>query len=520
MDIQNLINYALVKSIYEEKKDYINIFIPFVLKVLDKENIDFNIEIIQNKLSKSFEISIPLYTIKTIINKSRKKDYCDILKDGKIILKENGKNFLYKIYEKENSINRDINLILEDIREYIKKQHIMKSNEQILTELKNFLKYNIIDLIEFFNPKGEFKNLKKNANNISINNNKYIIDYLLEINKLKNNFYQIFENIFYGSLISTLLTYSDLNMINKKISRLTIYLDTNFVFNIFGFRNQTIAKSSNELYNLLKSYKIKLKIFDFTEQEIIRFLRNYNPDQYFNSIEVDDVYYILKSKGWTLEDCYNFIYSFNDKLKNLGIEKESTNFDFKKINIENEKYKSLLNYKENTKFLKEINEFSIKHDLAAIEMIKRIRKTSKRYIEDSIAVFLTCDTKLSKYDFYEEGHIENFTCPEIINDKFLTNFLWLKNPQINKNLPLNYIISLNSENLINRNIWYKFFDNHIKLREEDKINEKDIGLLIYHHRLSEDLTNIDSDDQITESFILNKIEEAKNEYNEKMKKKI
>ena len=53
------------------------------------------------------------------------------------------------------------------------------------------------------------------------------------------------------------------------------------------------------------------------------------------------------------------------------------------------------------------------HDLAAINMIERMRRHPVRRIEDSKAFLLTSDGKLSQFDFIELGHKESSTVCEV-----------------------------------------------------------------------------------------------------------
>jgi len=520
MDIKIFINYALIKSFYEEKRDYIYIFVPFLLKVFINENKPLKIETIQTDFKNFFDMDIPIYTLNTIISRAKKSEY--INKQNEYYnIEEKGKQFILEKFNSEDEMNRKIYGLTDDIIKFIyEKYNIKFNNYNILKILQCFIKKNSIFLIEFFYP----NSIQQKSDTTLDTNERYIIEYFNYAKERSEYFYDILSDIFNGSLISTLLYYEDINKINQKFKDLTIYFDTNFMFSIMGFRYQLFAKPAIELFDLLKKNKFRLKIFQFTIDEMRRYLYNYDPSSYISSIKVDDIYCVLKSKNWTIDDCYNFIAKIDKEIMDLGIEIEYIKLDLKKDDDYNNIYKLLEGYKSN-KNIEEPKTFSIDHDLSAIEAIRKIRKISCGNLENSKAIFLTSDMKLSRFNYLEMGHKDNKTCPEVITDRFLTNYLWLKNPDFKNSLPLNSTLSLYSEILIDRRIWNRFVNNLKRLREEGKVTDEDIGNLIYYHRIEEDLGVKKDPEQISNDFILDEIKIAKKEnakeredYEEEIKK--
>ncbi len=520
MDIKILINYALIKSFYEEKRDYIDIFVPFLLKVLINENKPLKIETIQTDFKNLFDMDIPIYTLNTIISRAKKLEYIS-MQNEYYNIEEKGKKFILEKFKSEDEMNRKTNSLIDDIIIFINKKYCINfNNNDILNILQSFFKKNSIFLIEFF-----YSNSIQHKSDTTLNvNERYIIEYFDYAKDRNEYFYNILSDIFNGSLISTLLYYEDINKINQKFKDLTIYLDTNFMFSIMGFRYQPFVKPAIELFNLLKKYKFKLKIFQFTLSEMKRYLFNYDPSSYIGSIKVDDIYCVLKSKNWTIEDCYNYIAKIDKKITDLGVEIEYIELDPQKIENYEKIHKALESYKFNIN-IEEPKTFSIYHDIAAIEAIRKIRKTSCGNLENSKAIFLTSDMRLSKFNYIEMGHKDYKTCPEVITDRFLTNYLWLKNPDFKNSLPLNATLSLYSEILIDRRIWNRFVNNLKNLREVGEVTDEDIGNLIYYHRIEEDLGVKKNPEQISNDFILDEIVTVKKEntkvredYEEEIKK--
>ena len=279
----------------------------------------------------------------------------------------------------------------------------------------------------------------------------------------------------------------------------------------------SITKPAQELFELLKDYKFRLKVFDFSINEMVRVVKGYLSERhkYFPHIKVDSIYSNLKNKGWTREDCIGFISNIEQKIYALGIQIENTGIDLNKWEIpKDDIYLRISQYKPDQHPLGQ------KHDICAIEKIKEIRKRPQRNIEDCIALFLTSDRKLAKFNLVESGHRENFTVCEVILDKLFTVLLWFKNPQAVKELPLTIVLSTQFEILISKDIWNRFFNTVMSLRKENEISEDGISMLVYHNNITEDLILIKDPREINEEFILNKIKERKKEMDENRERMI
>jgi len=510
MATQLILKYFLVKSIYEEKRNYIDVFVPFLLKVLWEKQKPLNWETIQTELEKYFNITIPIYTINVIGTRAAHLEYIT-QKQKFLCLEEKGKDYVQKILKKEKETNREINVLVDNIRSFIKEKHAFSlASDEIFKRLQSLLKKHVSPLAEFFNPQAtsEFPTdqLKREE--------YYLIEYFKDVDKRNPEFYKILRNIYYGSLISTILSYQEIDKSTQKFRSLEVFFDTNFVFSIMGLHYSFISNPAKELFQMLKKYNFKLKIFDFTIDEMTRVLKRYSNQQYkyLPSIKVNSIYSNLKIKGWTEQDCIKFISNIENKIWDLGIEIEQTDIDLNKFNSPDDRYKSLSNYKPDQNLVGQA------HDTAAIYMIKKIRKTPKRKIEDSSAIFLTSDLKLTHFDFVEMGHKDNTTCCEVISDRLFTNLLWLKNPNLNTDLPLNVLLSLHSELIVDRNVWDRFYKNLVGLKEEERISDADISTLIYYHNIEEDLVGT-IPEQVTHDSVLAKIEEAKKQIDNKIKRK-
>lgn len=516
MNNKLLYTYALVKTLYEQGKNYIDTFYPFVLEVLPRDKSPLNLASVQEKIKEDRGLNIPEYSLKSIITRAKRRGYI-VVERWQPRLTERGVEYLDRL-EPERDVKRRINELLEDIRIYLNIPQLPL--EEVYKILLCFINENIESVVEFFNPSGVYR-LKVPQVKIQKLEPK-IVQYFELVEKQRPGLWKTLQDILYGSVISTSVMSSNIAEINKKFKDLQVFLDSNFIFSLFEFHFPEINKPAEELFELLKTYKFELKVFDFTIDEMVSVLINYSREQYMyvSSIKVNSMYSNLKSKGWTNEDVREFIQKIETKIWDLGIKIERSDIDPKTYMPRKEYVDSILKYKPLQPYQTERVHY---HDLAVIEKIKEIRNSPKREIERSKAIFLTSDLKLSRFDFLELGHKERATVCEVIPDRLLTNLLWLKNPIIVKDIPLKSIIAIHSrEMFIDRKIWKRFYENIRKLKEEEHIQDKDISMLFYERHIEEVLLKLDESeiDKITSEFILEEIKKMSNTIDIKTQRKL
>jgi len=510
----SMITYSLIKSIYEESKDFLDIFVPFVLNSFPEGKKECNLDILSKCLEEKFGLLVPKHTLNTLIKRAARNLYVQ-RSQNKCFLTDKGADLILKTITKQEETKREINALFEDISNFIKENFSIDVNTEDIKELLNsFIKRQLGPLITFFNPK-LFKEEWRGEGN---KNEFYLIKYFKFAKQQKPSEFKYLEDIFYGALISSLVNKEDISALSKNFKKLQIFLDTNFMFSIMGLHYDYICKPAKELFELLRSNKFQLKIFNFTIDEMVRVLKGYIKEEqkYIPNIKVNSIYSNLKIKGWTRDDCIRYISKLEQRIHELGIQIEYTDID-----LERWKPNNIDIFSRISEYKRDQNPLGKKHDLCAIEEIKRRRGIKpKKEIESCGSVFLTSDLKLAQFNFVEFGHKDNFTVCEVISDRILTTLLWLKKPSVIKHLPIETFMSIESEILIDRNIWNRFYDNLTKLKDEEYITEDDISILLYYHQLEQDLAFINDPDEITSRLVLEEIEKSKKTIDEKTKKMI
>jgi hypothetical protein len=507
------LTYALIKALYEKGQDYIDCFWPLMLKVLPKDGSGLEITIIQSKIKDNSIIEIPQHALSTIITRSTRNGYSQ-RKKNQVFLLTKGLTYLNKL-EPETDTQSRINELIDDFRSFVYEQRKETlAPEKIQAILLSFVNENIETLVEYCNKGGGAvkellakKELKEYENTI--------LNYFEIAEKRKPNVYKTITDIIFGSVISTLPGTKDFAEASKKFEKTQVFLDSNFLFWVLDLHHPAFCTPAKELLGLLKNFRFDLRVFDFTIDEIVRVLKGYIWEQqyYYPGVKVNTIHSSLKSRGWTIEDVKLYISKIEVKISEIGASIVPTKIVLKDYKPNKVEYISKLNrYKPNQNVLGQ------NHDLAAIEEIQTRRKTPRHFLETADYLFLTSDLRLSKFDLFEMGHRDNQTICEVISDKLLTTILWLKSPNLVRDVPLKTILAIHSrELLINKVIWGRFYENLKKLRFEGKIDGGDITMLFYNHYIEDVLRLIDETQvaKINAEFIMEEIQKAEERIDEK-----
>jgi len=521
--IKQIYTYALIKSFYETGEDYLDTFYPFIVDIISNKKGGVLINDLQRELESKFGLHIPIHTLNTIATRAKRKGYIES-RERKFFLTKKGKEY-FGFEKLREEITNEVEYLFSDVVNFIKNKYsISISPSEIKNEFYKFVQKYIDFLTYFLLDEKEYSKLPPSQ---ITPKERFIMDYIIMAKDTKKETFEIIEKIIFGSIISIVLKFEDISKVEQKFKDCEVYLDSNFIFSLLELDRKEFSKPAKELFNLLRLYKFKIKVFSFTLDEISNVLRGYIEKQYdyFYGIKVDSVYSNLKEKGWTSEDVLEFIAELNSKVLNLGIEINWINKDLRSYEGSLEKYRKLLKvYKPNQPTL------SQNHDLMAIEEIQKIRKKKPRKLEECRALFLTSDIKLSRFNYEEMGHREGKTVSEVILDRLFTNILWLKNPKLSPKLPLEFFISFYYKNLIiKREIWEKFLSIIKILLNEKKTSIKNVTMLFYHKYIEEELKEFTENDidKINENYVLKKIEEAleiekkeKKSHEEKIRKEI
>ena len=477
--MESLYTYALVSTIYDEKGDYIDCFLPFVLSVIDSK-VSNTLGELKGRTTEKYSLEIPTHSLKTILTRCKRKGYLT-LENRQYILNEKGEKFNEEIEQKQT--RREIAGFLNKLEEYVEQKGL--DAKEIENAFQQYIIANLKSLFYFIDA--EAYQLDKN---IRVRNEAFscITEFIIKVENTSPELFKVFQNIVFGKIIAlSIQGVKDISEMQQNFSKTTLFLDTNVVFDILGLQGIEAQKVTDEFVKLTqKSKKFTFRVFDFTVDEIIRVISSYlsQSNKYLSGVRVDSIYYYLKAKGWKRSEVSHFIQNIDHILLEKGIHISQTE---KFIPIEgfDDKINKLAEYKP------EGLSISYKHDLRAIIEVGKLRSNRVSKFEKAEFFFLSQDAKLGRFNFFEFEHKQYQSVPEVVLERALTNLLWLKEP---KDIPLNALISFHKKYaVVDQGVWKIFYNKILSAKEDDQDFYNDTTTLLCHNQLQSTLSDLDEE---------------------------
>jgi hypothetical protein len=495
-----------MRCLQDAGEDYLDSFWPFVFFVFSSDEVK-TIDSIELELKQKFRLDMPIHVIRTSLKRLIRKHYIEEEQSNQYRLTDEGIKYLDR-FETDDMVSRKVNALKVDIEDFFKEKGINLDNHEIQELLLHVIEENIDPLMEFF-----INASIKSPNNVSGykdgSNERILLDYISVAYEQKPEHYETLKDIFLGSIISMFLktkkpSYFD-KVKNLNFKNCKIFLDSNFVFSLLELHPDEFVKASKELFNLIKESEFDVYVFDFTIGEIKNVLEGFLSESYIYppDVSIEGVYGVLARKQREKSEVESFLDNLDTTLNDQGIKIFQTGIKVNSYQPDDKLFSLLGSYKTNE------NPFAIKHDLVAIDQIRNLRDSPVYKINKAKALFLTSDFGLSKFNFYEMGHNQNRTISEVILDRFLATFLWLKNPKSDVSL-FSIIGVYSSELFIKRNIWRKFYEVVTQLKENGKISEEKIADLFEGSYIQGILRDFNENEacKIDQNFVLQQAEEA------------
>ena len=186
-----LLQYALIKSIFDQTDDILDSFYPFVISCIP-ENDSIDLKKMQEKLEDLYNFSIPVHVLNKIVKSGiSKSEISSSIKNNlwPIVINETGLKKRSELLD-EKEVEREINFLANSISVYFKGKNVQENDEIIKENLIKFIEKNTFQLVDHcFND--DSLNIAKFEDH-----EKLLILYILEIERSKPKEYEIFRKLF------------------------------------------------------------------------------------------------------------------------------------------------------------------------------------------------------------------------------------------------------------------------------------------------------------------------------------
>ncbi len=532
---------AYVHETNENFKDFSDIFVPLVKRVLSEIYANGTTKGVLDDLKKAVDIKyaldMPYPIVKKITQKIAKEynhsnavNFQAFESDGSFIMQ----NYIFADYEEEISAReQEIDLIQAGFETYLLSKDITLEKTP---SIYSYIEKNKQSLSKFFAHKNE------NINNEEIEEIELLqADFLRSVKEIPNMFNPL-KRVYLGSIIASYLELKFENLPDK----IEFVLDTNFVISLINLNSIASFHTCKKIVEICTQMGHKLSVLQDTIGEtknlLMRCAGEYEKSFLAKKIDEESVYGACDRNKYGRTDLERIAHNFHEDLTSTY-----------QINIvpSTETYQKTAKYSKEYEILKE-REIQQKkqgflgalHDATVIEYVKA--KRGGRYVanfEDAKCWFVNSISDMPYLLSLQRGNQGN-----VIKAEDLVNRLWLSNPSI---IPSNEIAELGLSRLISGTIsnatpsaktLKKLDENFQKYAKQNPISDKECARVamalsektienlklvnelsqtnddaIFTEKINYALKEYERREQIEEEKKQQSIEQLKNEVDEKLK---
>jgi hypothetical protein len=407
---------------------------------------------LQLDFKKSYNINIPIPTLRVILNKISSK-YCDTFTihndDSFIINNFPNKDFTQLIEQQKNSID-----LLFDLY-----------NSFLLRKRLDPTKYDLLDYIE--NNKNQILRFFSGDFSLHSDNSQVQARFIKELLCIPE-YNPIISRLFLGAMISS---YIELDVDESMDKDKTLLLDTNFIVSLLDLHSIESFLNCKMLIEIARGLKYKIEVMPFTVDETTALLNrialNLNNVTYFQSQDKDSIYNGCFRRNISASSLSMIARKFMSKLQN----------DYGIIQTDMAINNSIINEAKQSAIYKQLktrinNPDGALHDATLLYYTQKLRKANPNSFAD-INVWFVTDAR----GFSETISFVPKNVPLTIRTEELLNIMWISHPLYNSDDFIKTTISKAISSTLNNTLpdrkMLKEIDKKLQVVRDFPINTKD-----------------------------------------------
>ncbi|RMG74172.1 MAG: hypothetical protein D6711_09445 [Chloroflexi bacterium] len=474
-----LVSLAILKTNYENNRDFLEIFVPIVAEAIRISNEEIvTAGNVQKDVEQQFGLTIPQNTLKTILIRVKKRGY---LRQENRILYKNAE----KLADLESSF-KQVQLNVVRMYEDLIKEFLRYCDTQLDIE---FNESEADNAFQIYLRENEVRNYQETViperrlSKLSTRSVIYFVGmFIKHLEETHSSHFASWTTISTGNMLANSVYLADPAQPNRRFKNTSIYFDTSFLIYALGYAGEPRQAPCTELLELLYEVGADLKVFRHTIEEIRGILaacENRIAQGQLSTAYGDTLEYFI-SKRYSATDIALLSVQLERDLGSLRITvEEKPDYSIHSYVIDEDGLKLSLNSRIP---YRDPDGSAIYHDIDSISAIVRLRRgKAETFVEYSRALFVTSNSDLaqaSKDFFLSEKHPR--AVPPCVTDYDLTTKIWLKKAHSAPNLPrkriiADYYAAIQPDN----GLLKQYYEEIEKLREGRKITREDYYLLRY-----------------------------------------
>lgn len=487
--MQNIIaSLALLKANLDNEKDYIEIFVPFVITLIKKNDYSkIDLGQICIDFSEEYHFSIPLQPMKAILERTRKRGYIAYKKGVGFIprRKRIGKHeFSKRSIEQLRKYNR----VIQAFKDFCKTEYDQDISDTDANKIIiAFLKDHELDIL--FASRSMDTILPEAYSTAS---ERFLIyKFIVYTHQAAPDLFSFIVDITIALIFSETVFYGNVEKFKGSIQGQNYYLDTSILFNVIGINGEIMESAYNDFINLLTSHDVNLWVFKHTYNEFLGILEGcltWIDHSSFDPKKAGHALRYFRERNYSKSDILEIIHNTDPILEKLNIQviNAPAPQEYKTHQIDEEALTKVIIdvYKSNDPSFDAIEkEDTIYRDIRSISSIHRLRRGKKpKTLQDANHIFITTNSSLAYASKVFENKFmgtEYFYIPTTLTDTFTGTLIWIRSP-------LNIAETINEKKLLancysalqpSDRLISMLIDKAEKLEKSGEINEDQLIIL-------------------------------------------
>ena len=481
---------ALLKVLWDRyKKDYIEIFVPFIATLIKRKNYkEIKMEQICTDFREEFGIEIPYHPMITILNRATKRGI--IRKShGKYIPERDGL-IKYDFTDISNKQIKRQNEVIKKFRDFCKERYEQNIGEKqaedvFIAYLKKYDWEILFAAVEEGSPLPNVKVSKEHM---------FLVSKFIEvICKEETAIFDSIIEIANGHILASVIFYNmEFKRIGSNLKKVNCNLDTRFILRLLGTEGEERKRVYCNLLEMIRRERSNLYIFKHTHEEIGGILencRNWVANSAYDPSRASISTRHFVEQGYTQSDIDRLVnVKYPQTLGRYFIKvvdtPESEKHPYYQIDENQLKEAIVERYKKTVPDFEEFKkEFTIQKDINSISAVNILRKGRKpRTVKEAEHVFITTNSSLAfankNFEDLQMKGTNSFQVPVCLTDVFIGTFIWLQSPSKDMGITKRKIIADAYAALQpDRILLKRFVDELKKLRKDGEVSDEEFYVL-------------------------------------------
>ena len=509
--VRGLVTVALLKAQFDQGKDHIGMFLPFVLDAVGHmEATNADADMIKVAIEERHGLAIPIPTLRTLLKRARRHGISR--KGGRYFIQQSGLPDV-GIEHRARILKEEHHALAEAFIEFARSEGtILNTTDDALALIFTFVAQNEVELLLADSPVVLARRLDKPGKSESHLTARFLMNIALKDPRLT----AYIERLLEGFVLQNTLLLSDINALRTKFDKLSVYFDSGVLLGALGLLGRPSRVMYLEVIELLRKSGARLGVFDVTISELKRILDLYvarlMTSEGRRSLRPTPLTRYVLTNRLTASDLKQVRTLLNTKLRHLSVFPTDRPEHIREYTLDEKDLSKRLSV--GGEFGDTINEPRVVHDVDCVAAILTLR--SGRVTSDlsrSRAVFITASSKVLQtarewYRDQDQGGVH-----PIIHWSTISNLAWLKRPGLGTTSKVHQLTALCRAALVpDRKTWQRFLD-HLKKLEESNELDSDESVAILVSALTEQLLlDIEDDEDLDSSSLEEVVERVRESY--------